>query len=198
MFVECEHCEGTVDGQEIGHYSSPGEDGESYEYYLVRCPKCEAPILVVRDVYPDESVSSERLFPPSRSRANPSLPYIVRNAFSEALSCHHRAKAYTASALLCRKTLEAVCAEHQINEKDLAASIKKMHDTQIIDPRLYDWADTLRLAGNEAAHAVTATISREDSQDMIDFTNALLEYVFSFRDKFEEFKKRRTKSKFGP
>lgn len=47
------------------------------------------------------------------------------------------------------------------------------------------------ISGNEAAHDVNVTISAEDARDILEFTNALLEYVFTFRDKFEEFKKRR-------
>jgi hypothetical protein len=45
--------------------------------------------------------------------------------------------------------------------------------------------------GNEAAHEVGTGISPEDARDVADFTHALLEYVFTFREKFERFKKRR-------
>ena len=53
-------------------------------------------------------------------------------------------------------------------------------------------SDALRISGNEAAHDVNVTTSPEDARDILEFTNALLEYVFTFRDKFEEFKKRRS------
>jgi hypothetical protein len=74
----------------------------------------------------------------------------------------------------------------------LVSSLKELKDKGVIENRLFEWADALRISGNEAAHDVTVTISPEDARDILEFTNALLEYVFTFRDKFEEFKKRRS------
>ena len=68
-----------------------------------------------------------------------------------------------------------------------------MKENQIIDERLFEWANTLRMAGNEAVHDVDITVSREDSKDMLDFTNAIIDYIYSFKEKFEQFKKRRKK-----
>jgi predicted LPLAT superfamily acyltransferase len=73
-------------------------------------------------------------------------------------------------------------------------SLEKMKNDGLIDDRLYEWADTLRLAGNEAAHDVNVTVSRDDARDMLEFTNAILDYLFSFCDKFERFKLRRKRS----
>lgn len=52
----------------------------------------------------------------------------------------------------------------------------------------------LRVVGNEAAHGVKGAISQPDAKDAIEFTNAILDYVFSYRDRFEQFKKRRASS----
>ena len=92
---------------------------------------------------------------------------------------------------MCRKTLEGICVEHGIKGNNLVKSLKELKDKGIIENRLYEWADTLRISGNEAAHDVKVTISPEDARDVLEFTNALLEYMFTFRDKFEQFKQRR-------
>jgi hypothetical protein len=76
-------------------------------------------------------------------------------------------------------------------EANLKKSLETLRDSQVIDGRLFEWADALRLFGNEAAHGVAVTISKQDAEDTIAFTNALLEYVFTFRDRFEEFRQRR-------
>lgn len=89
---------------------------------------------------------------------------------------------------MCRKTLEGICAEHGVKGNDLVKSLKDLKDKGIIENRLYEWADALPISGNEAAYDVNATISSEDAQDVLEFTNALLEYIFTFRDKFEELK----------
>lgn len=92
---------------------------------------------------------------------------------------------------MCRKTLEGICAAHGIEERNLSASLKKMKEQGLIDDRLFEWSDALRVVGNEAAHGVKVAISQADAKDAIEFTNAILDYLFSYRDRFEKFKKRR-------
>ena len=41
---------------------------------------------------------------------------------------------------------------------------------------------------------VEFVVSPEDAQDTLEFTEALIEYVFTYRDKIESFKKRRAKA----
>jgi hypothetical protein len=36
--------------------------------------------------------------------------------------------------------------------------------------------------GNEAAHGVELAISAEDARDTLEFTDALIQYVFTYRD----------------
>jgi hypothetical protein len=130
------------------------------------------------------------LYPPEDNRVNPNLPALLKSAYAEAISCY-KVKAYTATAIMCRKTLEGICAEHGIKDNNLVRSLKALKDKGIIENRLYEWADALRISGNEAAHDVAVTISPEDARDILEFTNALLEYLFTFRDRFEHFKQRR-------
>jgi hypothetical protein len=93
---------------------------------------------------------------------------------------------------MCRKTLEGICAAHGIAERSLNGSLKKMKDGSLIDDRLFEWSDTLRVMGNEAAHGVGVSIGEADAKDVLEFTNAILDYMFSYRDRFEQFKRRRT------
>ncbi len=73
-------------------------------------------------------------------------------------------------------------------------SLKKLKDQGRIDDRLFEWSDVLRVAGNEAAHDVGVTITEADARDLLEFTNAILDYLFSYRDRFEQFKERREKA----
>jgi hypothetical protein len=77
----------------------------------------------------------------------------------------------------------------------LAVQLKKLKENGVIENKLFEWAEELRAMGNEAAHGVESTIPGDDAKDMLEFTEALLEYVFTYRHKFEEFQKRRTKTK---
>jgi len=95
---------------------------------------------------------------------------------------------------MCRKTLEGVCEEHKVAGRTLQERIQALKDTGVIEGRLYQWADELRLVGNEAAHDVSVEVSAQDANDTVDFTRAVLEYVYTFRDQFERFKQRRQKA----
>ncbi len=199
MIVECSNCEAYAEAEEIGSYQYLRRDDKpSGRYLLLMCWRCENPILIVQDnignmVEGDIWDTPVKLYPSQEIRINPDAPKPIRVAYEEA-AASFKARAYTAAAIMCRKILEGICKEHGVRERTLIKSLERMKDERIIDERLYEWADVLRLVGNEAAHDVNVTISRDDAKDMLEFTNAILDYLFSFRDKFEEFKKRRQTS----
>lgn len=193
MIIECTRCESLVDAEVVADYEyfNP-ELGPPGKYSFLKCPNCESPSLAVQENYGDGLDSPFRLYPPQENRLNPSIPEPIRNTYAEARACL-KVKAYTAAAIMCRKTLEAICAEHGATGKNLVSNLKELKEKGLIESRLYEWADALRISGNEAAHDVSVTMSAEDARDVLEFTNALLEYVFTFRDKFEAFKERRAK-----
>jgi hypothetical protein len=47
--------------------------------------------------------------------------------------------------------------------------------------------------GPVAAHDVSSTVSKEDARDLLDFTRALVEYIFTFTESFRKFQERRAK-----
>jgi hypothetical protein len=81
--------------------------------------------------------------------------------------------------------------EHGVKARNLSQSLKELKERGLIEGRLLEWAEALRNFGNEAAHDVGVTIAAQDAKDIIEFTEALIEYVFTYRDQFESFQKRR-------
>jgi hypothetical protein len=57
--------------------------------------------------------------------------------------------------------------------------------------------DATRLVGNEAAHDVNITVSREDASDLLDLAEAVAEYLYTIKEKFESFSKRRSTKRGG-
>lgn len=190
MIVECEKCRARVDAVNLASYpyDPPGEAPANI--YFLRCPQCMSPILAMGPWDPEPDDVPIRMFPPTESRLDRSLPSPIRSSFDEALSCY-QAKAYTAAAIMCRKTLQGICVEHEVLSNNLAQALREMKDKGLIESRLFEWADELRLSGNQAAHDVKSSMSPADARDILDFTRALLEYVFTFRDKFDQFRQRR-------
>ena len=191
LLVECQNCAGVVDAVNVCRYTRELEDEYPDSVHLFKCPRCLNPILVEVDDIAGDGKQFNILYP-SAPKASVSVPEDIRKTFDEAMACL-RAKAYTAASIMCRKTLEGICEVHGAKDKGLVNGLKGLRERSIIESRLFEWADALRIQGNEAAHDVRVNTSAQDAKDIVEFTHALLEYVFTFNDKFEEFRRRRTK-----
>lgn len=69
-----------------------------------------------------------------------------------------------------------------------------MKRRELIEGRLLDWAQELRVLGNEAAHFTGNPVSRQDAQDALELAEALMDYLYVFTAPFNEFKSRRRNS----
>ncbi len=90
-----------------------------------------------------------------------------------------------------RRTLEGVCAENGIKKQPLIRALQEMKGGGLIEGRLLEWAEELRVLGNEGAHFTGRRVSREDAQDALALAEALLDYLYVFSAQFTEFKQRR-------
>lgn len=159
-------------------------------FSLWRCPRCNQPIVTAH-VFEDPDDDQMKIRYPVPGRLLPEeVPETVSETFHEGLLCL-KATAYSAAVMMCRKCLEATCAHFQVGGRDLKTKLDQLAAQEIIDPMLAEWSHHLRLAGNSAAHDVDRRLSKEDADDIVTFTRALLEYVFSLRVKFQQFTERR-------
>jgi len=91
---------------------------------------------------------------------------------------------------MCRRTLEALVAEKVSKNAPLGKGIQELKACGLIDSHIYEWAEMLRVSGNKAAHDVGKNVSKQDAQDLIEFCHALIEYIFTYKERFEKFKRR--------
>src|SRR3712207_2789968 len=114
MIIECPSCQAFVEADEVGGYKfHRGGNGPQGRFLFLRCCRCASPILVTQDnvgniAEGDIWSTPTRIFPGSEFRSNPKAPSSIRAAFEEAIACY-QARAYTAAAVMCRKTLEGIC-----------------------------------------------------------------------------------------
>lgn len=206
MLLNCLTCKALVDAKEIANYQDEITDDDDYQhissgdellrtfqkYIFFKCPRCSKPFvtsLILDNDYRNEFII---LYPTHNKLINSEISSSIKNAFDEALRCFENG-IFTACVLMCRKTIEGICKEHNIEKYNLKDKLIAMKEQGLIDENLFDWADILRLYGNNAAHDLDIIFSSEDAQDIIDFTYAIIEYVFSYRKKFELFKERNNK-----
>jgi len=202
----CAECGSRVRGDVLGSQRVPGaRDDMPFDsrYELVACQGCEAPALLrYEEVYdgrpPDRDSSWEppiRVWPQNPHVIGAAVPPAIREAYRQAADCLFLANSTEAAAMMCRLVLERTYKQQNISAKNLHGGIQGLRYAEIIDAKLYSWAEELRLAGNAAAHQVDPELSRQDAEDLVHFTHALLEYVFTLTERFREFKERRIRNR---
>ena len=164
-------------------------------YSVAVCRRCNGPFLVRESLFgvpgEFETVTDEAvLYPAAAGPKIDGLPDSIGRAVTQA----HRSFAtasYDACAVMCRRALEALCKDLSAKGRDLARRLADLEAQGRIDSRLLGWAHGVRLVGNEAAHDVDAEVTAEDARDILEFTEALLMYVFTLDSKFRAFEARR-------
>jgi len=165
-------------------------------YTLLVCPRCKSPFLVRESIWgipaEFETVTDTELLFPILTRVLPAdAPEPVTRSWDQALKSFNAAL-YEPAAIMCRRCLEAVCLEFKAPGGKLYQKLNSLAQSGIIDAKLGEWAHSVRAVGNDAAHDPNVSLSKEDARDAIDFTEALLLYVFTLRRRFERFQQRRS------
>ena len=194
MAVHCPDCDtvGVCDPQGFIVRYEPSE-GPPERWSLLRCPNGH-PLLVLQNEYgPDlrfDEDSPYRVYPPQDRRLSDVVPEELRAVHEEARRCF-QAKAYTAAVVMSGRLLEGACEKQGVKERTLQKSLDKMKALGIIDGRLAEWADTLRGVRNAAAHFNAETVDRQDAEDALAFSEALLDYLYVLKRRFDAMKARR-------
>ncbi|MFE3884560.1 DUF4145 domain-containing protein [Streptomyces lydicus] len=193
----CPSCHQRVSAQvEARNHGFPDSNFRIMRHYIARCRVCFQTLIleVEKDDEKPWTREANCVWPtPDRTLAE-AIPEDLRREHSEARSCFN-AKAYTATVVMVRRTLEGVCAEHGINKKPLHRAFQEMESTGLIEGRLLEWAQELRLLGNEGAHYTGKLVARQDAADAIALAEALMDYLYVFSAQFKEFKMRRHAAK---
>ncbi|SCG75941.1 protein of unknown function [Micromonospora echinaurantiaca] len=161
-----------------------------FEYTLLCCTNCREASLQVREHWVFDTPNEIPKFVyPARRQLSTDVPAELRREFEEARTCFE-AKAYTATVVMVRRTLEGIGVDNDINDRPLARQIERMKTEGLIDNSIAEWADSLRALGNQGAHFTGRQVSREDANDALDFAEALLDHIYVYKKRFEEFRKR--------
>ncbi|MFJ3318891.1 DUF4145 domain-containing protein [Herbaspirillum huttiense] len=140
--------------------------------------------------------SAERLWPvPSFIELGPSIPSAARRDIRDAQKCYSHG-IYSASAVLCGRALERLIKE-KVGANMIAKGLVELKAKGIIDERLFSWAEALRKERNIGAHASDIDTKKEDAQDIIDFTVAIFDYVYTLSERYENYLKRKASGQTG-
>lgn len=197
MLIQCPRCVVTYTVESLSNFVRNYSDDpvDRINYSFCKCPGCESPILTSEYLEWNGATGVEWakpkvLYPNSDFRINSVIPENIKSALEECIKCY-KANSFTATVIMCRRTIEGFALEKDVKEKTLMKSIGKLKELGIINEQLEDWAQELRLVGNEAAHNIEIEFTPLDAQDALDFTIAILDFTYSFKDKFDRFKERK-------
>jgi hypothetical protein len=165
-------------------------------YYVCLCGRCNQPFLIRQSLCGvpadfETMTDEEILYPIQKKVTLGGVPNTIRSAYDQAVRSFS-AKLFEPSVLMCRKCLDATCKKLGAKGRDLNAKLQGLFDAGYIDSRLLNWAHEIRLIGNVAAHDPDTKVTKRDARDVLDFTEAILIYIFSLTSRFEAFRARRT------
>ena len=172
------------------------------QFTFAACKRCKDPFIAQQEFneIPGEFSVPEsdpvQVYPHKHNIPLGSVPKTARQAYLEALHAY-RCQLFESCVIMCRKCVEAVCSEHGESKKPLAQRLKRLQDNGIIDQTILQWANEVRMLGNDAAHDLKMQITKTDAKDTLDFTEAVLLYVFVLQIRFSEFQKRRKEAREG-
>jgi hypothetical protein len=197
IVIDCPNCAVRVKAEATAWVSN----GDEEAFFLVECPSCHNPLfgssVVIQDEFNNWSWdTAERLWPaPSIAEVSPAIPDAARRDIKDAQKCLSHG-IYSAAAVLCGRALERLIKE-KAGANMIAKGLAELKAKGIIDERLFSWAEALRKERNIGAHASDEDTTKENAQDIIDFTIAIFDYVYTLSEKYERYVARKASAISG-
>src|SRR5262245_37662197 len=186
LAVVCRACGYPSSAYVVGKITQDGdaEDG-LFELSLIQCEFCGSPSLVRQDEASE--AAPVEVWPTSRRTLHEGIPRRIRDGVIEAQKCYE-AGAFLATAVMVRRAIEGFCAENGVRNKTLHRALQDLVERDVIDRRLLEWADGLRILGNVGAHFTEDVVTKQDASDALELVEAMMDYVYVFSVKFQQFK----------
>lgn len=188
----CVHCRARMQLAIVGskRIEAPADsDNSPYEDFFGTCIKCDSPAILRRGILPSGAYEhfATQVFPPETlvDRIDFVVPEDVKESYLEAQKCL-AAQAWNATAVMVRRSLEAIAKDIDPKTKSLHAGLQKLNEKGIISAELKEWGDLLKFIGNTGAHSSLHRITRQDAEDALEFAGAIIETIYHLRPKFQK------------
>lgn len=202
QIYQCPHCDNKATIKRLKVATIPEEveafDGEHFtiEYYatLYQCMTCQNVLLVITGEMDDTpgDISKGVIAYPEQKKLPNFVPEAIRTSYQEAKKVEKISP--TAFAVMIRRALEYLCKDQSATGKTLNQQLEDLASRKIIPQVLAEMTDVLRTLGNIGAHANETIISKEHTEAIKDFYNALVEYVYIAPYKLKKLKESLSKN----
>jgi len=117
-------------------------------------------------------------WPLPEAKQSPDVPPEIASAFAEAATAL-AANCPRASAVMARRTLEAITIDQGVTTGTLYERLKTLASSGTLLATLADWSKEVRLIGNVGAHFdPIVTVSLDDARHLVAFVQELLRYLY--------------------
>jgi Domain of unknown function (DUF4145) len=102
---------------------------------------------------------------------------------------------WDAANVMARSAVQFMVREKNAKEGKLKAQVDDLVSKGILHPLMKDWADEVRLLANESAHPQAPTpaeLTPQDSRDIVNFMDLLLNNLYDLPKQIEDFRQRKT------
>ena len=169
---------------------SDGTVATSYTDVFAMCGACDRGSIAVFQGHHSShdtlrNAALECIYPaPPSEDAPPFTPDRCRRFFRQGMSSLHTGNPDAAGAMF-RKALEAGLKEKFLsNKRNLIDQIKEAADSGLLTQDMADWANHIRVSGNEAAHGDDYTMKQAKALQV--FTELVLIYLFELPGRLSE------------
>jgi hypothetical protein len=154
------------------------------------CRHCAQGIVVVEEEWVGDYPKKQKMtsgyvshrgihwWPLPETNLSTDIPKEISEIFGEAATTL-AANCPRASAVMLRRTLEAIVTDQGEPTGTLASRLDNLASKGILQPTLSDWAKEVRLIGNQGAHFdPIQMVTIDDAKQLLSFVRELLKYLY--------------------
>ena len=186
MIMRCGHCgnqtvlkERAIYAYEVDHFldfESDMKGNETTVWRILQCLVCSRPTF--QEIYSQEewcAGNQKVLYPTSGRNLNP-LPEVISRAYEAVLRARYVDP--NACAVLAGRALEVMCNYEKVQGRVLADKLRNLADSGRIPQTLAAIASQIKQLRHTSAHAATDEVRKEDVPIILEFIEAILEYLY--------------------
>jgi Domain of unknown function (DUF4145) len=198
MILLCGHCGNKTTFEERGNYYTQEPIlnderkivWETISWHLFECKTCSKPTLI--ELTPDKPpFEVQRTLYPSIQTKLTNLPQKIERAYTAAIKVKNIEP--NACAVLVGRTLEAACNHEEAQGRTLAQKLNYLAQNGRIPNTLAERARQLKELRNLGAHDAEDEVTERDVPIILDFLEAILEYLYVAPAKIEAVRARLTR-----
>lgn len=149
--------------EDVYAYEFENEDNE-YLLSIRKCPSCDVAVFIRYNEDVDGSMDSCYPFPRAKIERE-DCPEMILENFDEAVTCFH-AGCYRASAIMIRRTLEALTEHFEATGRDLHSKIINLGEKLLVAEDILENLMSLKALGNDAAHLQVKSFHKVDREEV--------------------------------